>query len=230
MQEFPFANAAAEMIGPNRIETKVRDGNTLVYHLFSKTLPTLVAEAGQYPTLVDFGSGDGRLADAIASHLESRARVIAYEPFQSPDPDLSGAVTFTHELPVPEAGKETAIVLCAFSLHHTKDPGRAIRDDIGQLRPRELVVAEFDFSGATPEDFQSHFAYQGRTFLPNQAGQAEIAQLGGLEAAYNFHRRFGRADFERFLTQAGYQIKEEITAAVEPYRFALRAEPAQARE
>lgn len=192
-------------------------------------LPELIRSLPQQNVrLVDFGSGDGQVSWYFGLHFKGengqRLLIDQYDPHRASDPRFRDyhtighrpdAVTIRATQSLPERGD---LVLCHFSLHHTPDPEQTLRYEIGrQLQPSIIVVGEFTFK-SIPGIEQRQAAFR-QTFADPELPTPERRELEefvkeagnwerGFETCYEFHTRWGEAEYITFLESAGYRVTQ----------------------
>lgn len=192
-------------------------------------LPELIRSLPeQNVRLVDFGSGDGQVSWYFGLHFKGengqQLSIDQYDPHRASDPRFRDyrtmgqrpdSVTIRETLSLPERGD---LVLCHFSLHHTPDPEQTLRHEIGrQLQPSIIVVGEFTFK-SIPDTKQRQAAFR-QTFADPELPTPERRELEefvkeagnwerGFETCYEFHTRWGEADYITFLQSAGYRVTQ----------------------
>lgn len=218
-------------------------------YIFPRQLKELTGTRDQLD-IVDFGGGRGTLAHNLAmraagqmitqNDMSQPLKFTSYDPHQNADPMLMQVPPFDVPLPIEiqdqnQLPDRADLVTCHFSLHHTADPGRTIRDQIAaQLKPRFLTIMEFDFAslpGSPTERLQtfervftaSNFGVESaeaqelKSFIREADGDSEE----GLRRCFEFHQQFSTADYLRFLKDAGYQVTEAYRPALTDDRPAI---------
>lgn len=178
---------------------------------FRNALAEVVKPLDALRTL-DYGSGASPSLFGFFAGLHSKERVTAFDP----EADVA-AVALLNEavLPLlrnlrkdlelvrwtnqpPEADFD--LVICNFSIHHMKRSPQEVIESLRTYQPRLVAIAEYDYTKATRKEFE-------RTFIADaEKGELDRLFAGDVAACFDFHSRFGGADFSQALTSQGFRI------------------------
>lgn len=167
------------------------------FHWNLKVGTTIVSRTIARPVVLDYGAGGGHVS--LFSNLRREQTTFAYDPNLTSDftdiPPRGNPTFWVKEIPNDQ---EFDLAICHFSLHHTPETPLKTIGTIAQLNPSFVVIADYDFTGSSLEDFMSQFVAQQE--------QIELFKLfnGNWEECFEFHSRYGLPTYKDALFQNGF--------------------------
>ena len=149
--------------------------------------------------ILDFGAGIKSHAGLIYGGLRpDQSPIVAYDPHVKPIEYPK--IRWTNEMP----SGNFDLILCHFSLHHLdQTPVESVRD-FDAHNPKVISIAEYDYQTATIEAFKASFGLNA-----NELDELATQFNGDMEACFAYHRKFGKDDYRKALTENGYTVQAE---------------------